>query len=248
VPNKIIHGPGGGLWDNSLEYFRTETGFPLGYYWMLETDGLFQNAAEVENYQKDGKKIQPSALPGDLRYVDQNNDGVINDEDRINVGDPFPDYVYGINLNLKYKALNLMVNANGVADVQVVQSYYNYARYFQNYTSEALGRWHGEGTSNRFPRLDKANTNWTNNSDIYVYQADFLRLNNITLSWDMGKLLRIKPLNQLKLYAAVLNAHTFTKYNGMDPEVGSGQSYMIGRDSGFVPNPRTFMVGVNIKL
>lgn len=248
VPNNIIHGPGGGLWDNSLEYYRTQTGFPLGYYWMLQTDGVFQNEREVENYQQDGKKIQPSALPGDLRYVDQNQDGVINDEDRINVGDPFPDYVYGLNLNLRYKTFNLMLNANGVADVQVVQAYYNYARYFHNYTTEALGRWHGEGTSNRYPRLDKANTNWTNNSDIYVYQADFLRLNNITLSWDIADLVKVRPLSQMKLYAAVLNAHTFTKYNGMDPEVGSGQDYMIGRDNGFVPNPRTIMVGVNIKL
>ncbi|MEX2593839.1 MAG: TonB-dependent receptor [Anditalea sp.] len=248
VPNDIIHGPGGSLWDNSQEYYRTETGFPLGYYWMLETDGLFQNSTDIENYSIGGNMIQPSAVPGDLRYVDQNNDGVINDEDRVNVGDPFPDFVYGINLNLNYKAFNLMVNANGVADVQVVQSYYNYARYFPNYTSEALGRWHGEGTSNYFPRLDKANTNWTNNSDVYVYQADFLRLNNITLSWDIANIMNTQPLNQLRLYVAVLNAHTFTKYNGMDPEIGSGASYQIGQDNGFVPNPRTIMVGVNIKL
>lgn len=249
VPNDIIHGPGGSLWDNSQEYYRTQTGFPLGYYWMLETDGIFQNTSEIENYSKDGNMIQPSARPGDLRYVDQNNDGVINDNDRINVGNPFPDLVYGINLNLNYKrAFSLMINANGVAGGQVVQSYYNYARYFPSYTSEALGRWHGEGTSNHYPRLDKANTNWTNNSDIYVYNADFLRLNNITLSWDLAKTFTTRPLTQLRVYAAVLNAYTFTKYNGMDPEIGSGTGYQIGQDNGFVPNPRTLMVGVNIKL
>ncbi|ASO07412.1 TonB-dependent receptor SusC [Arenibacter algicola] len=248
VPNDIIHGPGGSLWDNSQEYFRTETGKPLGYYWMLETDGLFQNTADVSNYVKDGTPIQPSAVPGDLKYVDQNDDGIINDEDRINVGDPFPDFVYGINLNLNYKDLNLMVNANGMAGLQIVQAYYNYARYFPNYTTEALGRWHGEGTSNHYPRLDKANTNWTNNSDIYVYDGDFLRLSNITLSYDMTKLVNLKPLTQFRVFASVLNAYTFTKYPGMDPEVGQGPDYEMGHDVGFVPNPRTIMVGANIKL
>lgn len=96
--------------------------------------------------------------------------------------------------------------------------------------------------------MDKANTNWTNNSDIYVYNADFLRLNNITLSWDLAKTFTTRPLTQLRVYAAVLNAYTFTKYNGMDPEIGSGTGYQIGQDNGFVPNPRTLMVGVNIKL
>jgi hypothetical protein len=248
VPNDIIHGPGGSLWDNSQEYFRTETGKPLGYYWMLETDGLFQNTTDVNNYIKEGNLIQPSAVPGDLKYVDQNGDGIINDDDRINVGDPFPDFVYGINLNLNYKDLNLMVNANGMAGLQIVQAYYNYARYFPNYTTEALGRWHGEGTSNHYPRLDKANTNWTNNSDIYVYDGDFLRLSNITLSYDITKLVNLNPLTQFRVFASVLNAYTFTKYPGMDPEVGQGPDYEMGHDVGFVPNPRTIMVGANIKL
>ena len=248
VPNDIIHGWGGSLWDNSQEYYRTQTGFPLGYYWMLKTDGIFQNEADVKNYTKDEEMIQPNALPGDLRYVDQNKDGIINDEDRVNCGDPFPDFVYGINLNLGYKGFGLMINANGVADVQIVQGFYNYARYFPNYTTEALQRWHGEGTSNRYPRLDKANTNWTNNSDIYVYQADYLRLNNITLSYDFARKIKIQPFNQVRLYIAVLNAYTFTNYTGMDPEVGFGQDYAIGQDVGFVPNPRTIMIGVNIKL
>lgn len=248
VPNDIIHGPGGGLWANSTEYFRTQTGFPLGYYWMLETDGLFQNTDDVQNYTNSGELIQPNAVPGDLRYVDQNNDGVINDEDRTNVGDPFPDFTYGVNLNFNYKGFDLMVNANGVADVQIVQAYYNYARYFPSYTSEILGRWNGEGTSNHIPRVDKSNTNWTNNSDIYVYEGDYLRLSNITLGYDLSKLVNIKPFKQFRIYASVLNAYTFTGYNGMDPEVGRGQEYAIGQDVGFVPNPRIVQVGANIKL
>lgn len=248
VPNGIIHGPGGGLWDNSQEYFRTETGKPMGYYWMLKTNGVFQNTDEVNSYSKNGKLIQPSAVPGDLKYVDQNNDGIINDADRVNVGHPFPNYTYGINMNLNYRGLDLMVNANGVADVQIVQAYYNYARYYPNYTTEALGRWHGEGTSNHYPRLDKANTNWTNNSDIYVYPGDFLRLSNITLSYDIKKLVNLSPISQFRVFISVLNAYTFTKYDGMDPEVGQGQDYETGHDAGFVPNPRTTMVGVNIKL
>ena len=248
VPNDIIHGPGGGLWDNSAEYFRTQTGFPLGYYWMLETDGLFQNTEDVQSYTNNGELIQPNAMPGDLRYVDQNSDGVINDEDKTNVGDPFPDFTYGVNLNFKYKGFDLMVNANGVADVQIVQAYYNYARYYPNYTTEILGRWYGEGTSSHIPRVDKSNTNWTTNSDIYVYQGDYLKLSNITLGYDFSNLVNIKPFKQLRIYASVLNAYTFTGYNGMDPEVGRGQEYAIGQDVGFVPNPRIVQMGANIKL
>lgn len=248
VPNDIIHGPGGTLWDNSQEYFRTETGKPLGYYWMLKTDGVFENLDEINQYALNGNLIQPSAVPGDLRYVDQNNDGTINDEDRVNVGSPFPDFIYGVNINLSYKELSLGINSNGTSGAQIIQAYNNYARYYPNHTSEALERWHGEGTSNRYPRLNKENSNWTNNSDIYVYSGNFYRLSNITLSYDMKNLVKIKPISQLKVFLSVLNAYTFTKYTGMDPEIGQGNDYEIGYDGGFVPNPRTIMIGANIKL
>jgi hypothetical protein len=249
VPNDIIHGPGGGLTDNNTEYYRTQTGYPLGYFWMLETDGLFQNQEDVNNYSKDGKKVQPNALPGDLKYVDQNNDGVINDGDKVNVGDPFPDYTFGLNMNLGYKGFGLMINGYGAANVQVTQAYTNAARYFPNYTTEALGRWHGEGTSNRYPRLDVNGINWTINSDIYVYDADFFKISNITLSYDFSRSGNIKPISQAKVYIALQNGITFTKYNDFDPEVGRGQSsYMMGNATGFVPNPRTILLGVNFKL
>jgi TonB-linked SusC/RagA family outer membrane protein len=249
VPNDIIHGPGGGLTDNNTEYYRTQTGYPLGYFWMLETDGLFQNQDAVNTYAKDGKKIQPNALPGDLKYVDQNNDGVINDEDKVNVGDAFPDYNFGLNLNFGYKGFGLMITGYGAADVQVVQAYTNAARYFPNYTTEALGRWHGEGTSNHYPRLDVNGINWTINSDIYVYEADFFKINNITLSYDFSRSGSIKPVSQAKVYVTLMNGITFTKYNDFDPEVGRGQSsYMMGHATGFVPSPRTILLGVNFKL
>ncbi len=219
----IVHGLTNMLYDNALEFYhRAETGYPIGYFWGWETNGIFQNEQEVlDNKNSEGKIIQPSALPGDLRYVDQDGDGVINDKDKVMVGDPNPDYIFGFSLGFEYKGFDFSVMANGVAGNQLVQSYRNHANGFANYTSEFLNRWHGEGTSTTIPRVTETNINYLF-SDIFVKDGDFLRISNITVGYDLSKLVKVKYLSQARLYASVQNAFTFTKYNGMDPEVGYG--------------------------
>lgn len=251
VPTRdgIVHGLTNMLYDNSVEFYhRAKTGFPIGYFYGWETDGVFQNESEVLNYRNSGKVVQPNAKPGDLRYVDRNNDGVINEADKTLIGDPNPDFVFGFSAGFNFKNFDFSFAANGVAGNQIFQSYRNHTNGFANYTSEVLGRWHGEGTSNKLPRVTESNVNYLP-SDIFVKDGDFLRISNITLGYDFVDLIKQSYVSQLRFYASVQNAFTFTKYNGMDPEVGYGlENGSSGVDLGFYPRPRTMLIGVNVKF
>jgi len=245
----IVHGLTNMLYDNALEFYhRAETGYPIGYFWGWETDGVFQTEAEVTNYVNNNLVVQPSAKPGDLKYIDQDKNGVINEEDKVMIGDPNPDYLFGLSLGFDYKGFDFSVMANGVAGNQLVQSYRNHSNNYANYTSEILNRWHGEGTSNRIPRVTEANVNYLF-SDIFIKDGDYLRISNVTLGYDLAKIARIKYLSQARIFVSVQNALTFTKYNGMDPEIGYGlENGSAGVDVGYYPRPRTFLLGVNIKF
>ena len=246
----IIHGLTNQLYDNAGEFYhRAETGFPIGYFWGYETAGLFQNEGEVTSHRSgEGTIIQPRALPGDVRYVDQNNDGVINDADKVNIGDPNPDLTYSFSLGFEYKGFDFYALAYGVAGNQIVQSYRNQVNAQANYSNAILGRWHGEGTSNTIPRVTETNVNYQF-SDLFVQDGDFLRINNITVGYDFSKMMDDGLFSKLRLYATVQNALTFTKYDGMDPEVGYGlENGSAGVDVGFYPRPRTYLLGLNVKF
>lgn len=244
--DQIIHGNEGVLFDNSLEFYRAQNGFPIGYFWGLQTDGIFQTEEEVNSYRNNSGLIQPNAQPGDVRYVDLNGDGVINDADKTMIGNPNPDYTFGFNLSGSYKGFDFAVQASGVAGNQIVQSYRNHPNPYANYTTAILERWHGPGSSNTMPRVTEDARNWTNFSDLYIQKGDFLRINTITLGYDFGRILKKDYLQKVRLYASVLNAFTFTKYNGMDPEIGYAEGFASGVDLGYYPRPRTFMIGTNI--
>ncbi|WP_448633369.1 SusC/RagA family TonB-linked outer membrane protein [Pedobacter panaciterrae] len=248
--DEIIHGGENELFNNALEFYRAQTGFPIGYFWGLKTAGIFQNEAEVQNYRSaNGKVIQPTAAPGDVKYVDVNGDGMIDNLDRGMIGNPNPNYTFGITLSGDYKGFDFSVVASGVAGNDIVQSYRNPSSQFGNYTTRILDRWHGEGSSNTIPRLTEDNRNWSNFSDLYIQKGDFLRISNITVGYDLGKVFKKSYLKQVRLYAAALNVYTFTKYDGMDPEIGYGtRGFASGIDLGYYPRPRTFMIGANLKF
>lgn len=248
--DEIIHGGENELFNNALEFYRAQTGFPIGYFWGLKTAGIFQNEAEVQNYRSaGGKVIQPTAAPGDVKYVDINGDGMIDNLDRGMIGNPNPNYTFGITLSGDYKGFDFSIVASGVAGNDIVQSYRNPSSQFGNYTTRILDRWHGEGSSNTIPRLTEDNRNWSNFSDLYIQKGDFLRISNITVGYDLGKVFKKSYLKQVRLYAAALNVYTFTKYDGMDPEIGYGtQGFASGIDLGYYPRPRTFMIGANLKF
>ena len=245
----IIHGDVNMLYDNTPEFYRASNGHPIGYFWGFETAGIFQNKQQIEDWRAAGNGIlQADVQPGDVIYVDQDHNGVIDDNDKVDLGNGTPDFTYGFNLGFSYKNFDFALNAYGAAGNQIVQSYRNHANSHSNYTSAILGRWTGEGTSNRIPRVTETNINWQF-SDLYIQDGDYLRISNITIGYDFAKLINLKAISQARLYFQVQNAFTFTKYDGMDPEIGYGTSdWVSGIDLGYYPRPRTYLIGVNLKF
>jgi TonB-linked SusC/RagA family outer membrane protein len=252
IPNAdgIIHGQQFQIYDNSPEFNRASDGYPAGYFWGYKTNGLFQTEADVASYtSNEGTLLQPSAKPGDVRYVDVTGDGVIDESDKTMIGNPNPKYTFGFSIGADYKGFDLSIQASGVTGNQIVQSYRSPSSKFGNYTTEILDRWHGAGTSNTIPRVTETNENWANFSDLYVHDGDYLRINNVTLGYDLTKIIKQNYLTQCRLYVSALNLFTFTKYNGMDPEIGYGpDAFTSGVDVGYYPRPRTYMVGLNVKF
>lgn len=247
----IIHGPSHVLSQGTSEISRAQVGYPIGYFYGFKANGILQNQQEVNQYV--GPTGQPyfnDQRPGDVRFVDQNNDGVIDDKDKVYLGNPNPDFELGIQLNFEYKNVYLNTTMAGKFGMQVMQSYRSYAdNPKQNYTSDVFDRWHGEGTSNKMPRLGSvSNRNTQFISDIFMQNADYLRINNLTLGYNFNEVLKdFKFISNLKFYVAVNNLYTFTKYDGMDPEVrfGHDAGWASGIDLGLYPQARTVMFGLS---
>lgn len=252
IPNEdgIIHGATGSvLYDNSGEFYRASNGEPIGYFWGYKTAGIFQNRQEIDEWIAAGNGVlQADVQPGDVKYYDINHDGVINEADKVNLGNGMPDFTYGFSLGFDWKGLDFSVTANGSAGNEIVQSYRNVGTTTANYTTRILDRWTGEGTSNKIPRVTNTNINYQF-SDLFIQDGDFLRISNITVGYDFAKLLKSKYISQCRLYAQVQNAFTFTKYDGLDPEIGYGNDgWVSGVDYGYYPRPRTILFGVNLKF
>ena len=240
---------------------RFEEGHPIGYFWGYKTDGVIQNAEDLAAYTatlKDGDPAnshQGSSLKvGDLKFVDVNGDGVVNDDDKTDLGNPTPDVTMGITLGASYKGFDINVTGYAALGQQVARSYRKFTDgEYENFTSEVYSYWNGEGTSNRYPQLAKMNSgvNWQSISDIYIENADYFRLQNLTLGYDFKTIWKNCPFQQLRLYVAAQNLFTITGYKGMDPENGksiANESWVTGVDVGNYPQPRTYMVGVNVKF
>ena len=240
---------------------RFEEGHPIGYFWGYKTDGVIQNEADLAAYTatlKDGDPAnshQGSGLKvGDLKFVDVNGDGIVNDDDKTDLGNPTPDVTMGITLGASYKGFDINVTGYAALGQQVARSYRKFTDgEYENFTSEVYSYWNGEGTSDKYPLFAKMNSgvNWQSISDIYVENADYFRLQNLTLGYDFKTIWKSCPFQQLRLYVAAQNLFTITGYKGMDPENGksiANESWVTGVDVGNYPQPRTYMVGVNVKF
>ena len=257
IPNSegIIHGAQDVLFKGMQEMNRAQEGYPIGYFWGLDMAGIFQNQAEIDNYKnKDGIVIQPDAQPGDVKFVDHNGDGKIDMNDNIDLGNPYPDITMGFSFSLGWKGFDFFFSSNGSFGQQVAQAYRPIDRFQYNYPKKILDRWTGEGSTNSLPRVtqgDEPNGNWLYCSQLYIEDADFWRINNITLGYDFNRLINNSPLGKLRLYMTVQNLATITKYSGMDPEVGytnSSSPWGSGIDLGFYPRPRTILFGLNVEF
>ena len=252
IPNEdgIIHGESGSvLYDNSGEFYRAGNGEPIGYFWGYKTAGIFQNQQEINDWIAAGNGVlQSDVKPGDVKYYDINRDGVINDNDKVNLGNGMPDFTYGFSFGFDWKNFDFSVQAYGQSGNKIVQTLRNVGTTTANYTTQILDRWTGEGTSNKIPRVTNTNINYQF-SDLFIQDGDFLRISSIKIGYDFAKLLKCRYISQCHLYAQVQNAFTFTKYDGMDPEIGYGNSgWVSGIDYGYYPRPRTFLMGVNLKF
>ena len=249
----IIHGPGSVV-QGIAELYRAQVGYPIGYFWTYKTDGVFQNQEEIDAWKAAGKgTIVDDIVPGDLKFVDLNGDGAITDEDKTMTGDPNPDFNVGVNFSVYFKGFDFGVSGYGMFGQQVFRAYRRYSdSQWNNYTTEVYDYWHGEGTSNHYPRLVAGtNYNFMNNTDIFIENSDFFRIQTVTLGYDFKRLWKDAPFSQCRLYVQAQNPWCFTNYKGLDPEVGSSAGmtgWMKGVDLGFYPQAKTFLVGLNLKF
>ena len=251
-PEGIIEGPVGTLATNTLPITRLQEGYPAGYFLGWKHDGLFQTWDDVYNYvNKDGNLIQPSAQPGDIRFRDVNGDGLIDDLDRVSHGCGWPEFQAGLRITMDYKGFDLMIAGNGQFKKTIAKAYAGFVNNNQfNRATEELGRWTGEGTSNFWPRLTTGqHTNYYQISDLRFHKADYFRIGNITLGYNVKRVLPQLPFSRCRVYVTAQNIHTFTPYNGMDPECGYGPSnypWITGVDLGNFPLARTYLFGVQL--
>ena len=232
-------------------FTRGENGQPWPYFYGYKTNGVLQNADEAAAYNalyhtnEAGELVNPSS-PGDFRFVDTNEDGKIDDNDKTKIGKGMPDWTYGLNFNVEWKGFDFMMFWQGTAGNDIFDATMRVDKQNQNLPSWMLGRWTGEGTSNSIPRYVVGNTANLVSSDLYVNDASYLRLKNIQLGYTIPKkILSHIFVDNLRVYVAAENLLTFTKYHGYDPEISSGGT-SLGVDWGVYPQSRTWSVGFNL--
>jgi TonB-linked SusC/RagA family outer membrane protein len=240
---------GASFQSSSYEISRLEVGHPIGAFYGFEVLGIFQSDGDIQNYvNEDGDLIQPNAEPGDFKYADLNGDGTINADDRTFIGDPTPTFTYGFTLSGDWKGLDLLLFATGVAGNDIYNGLRRLDIPSANWTTDALGRWTGVGTSDTYPRLvtGDPNKNFSNPSSFHLSSGAYFRIKTLQIGYTIPKSFTKKiGLQNLRFYISSNNLVTWTKYSGFDPEIG-GSSY--GIDRGFYPQARSFMLGVNVTI
>lgn len=255
LKNKLIEYGNESGWEN-LDSFqgtgdisRAENGKPFPFFYGYKTTGIFQNTDEVKAYKNDkGELLQPTAVPGDVRFVDVDGNGIIDANDRTDIGKGMPDWTFGFNLGVSWKNFDLNMMWQGTAGNDIYDATRRTDIATSNLPSWMLNRWTGEGTSNRIPRFVQGdNVNWQS-SDLYVYDGSYLRLKNIQLGYTLPAALTQKVfISSLRFYVAAENLFTFTKYHGFDPEISSGGT-SLGIDYGVYPQARVWTIGASLSF
>ena len=231
----------------------TEQGETVGLFYGFKTDGIFQNQTEINAHSSEnGSLIQPNAQPGDLKFRDSNNDGVLNDDDLTVIGDPFADFFGGLTANVQYKKFDLSMQWYGTFGNDV----FNYPTTFLysgvqdvNIAKGALDNvWSPENTGAQYPRLTQVdrNGNYQRASDLFIEDASYLRLRNIQLGYNF----KIDGFKKFRVYVSGQNLLTLTNYSGFDPEVAAGGNVIndFGIDYARNPVTKTFLLGLNLTL
>ncbi len=258
----IIHGGSNAIAQNTAELYRLEVGYPIGYFWGYEMEGIIQNEQDLQDYinrncggEKKNSLQGESLQPGDVKFVDYNGNGKIDtgDADKTKIGDPNPDFTMGLNINVSWRGFDFGLNGYGSFGQQVAKSYRQFSDHpDDNYCTDVYTKyWTGEGSTNEYPRFsDGKNANMSEISRVWIEDADFFKISRISLGYDFKKLYSKLPVQKCRLYISLSNFICFTGYSGMDPEVGfgNGTSWASGIDCGYYPSSRAFQVGANINF
>jgi TonB-linked SusC/RagA family outer membrane protein len=236
------------------EFIKASNNEVFPYFYGLKTDGIFQNQAEIDAYTwtdpETGvtKVIQPTAKPGDVRFVDFNNDGSISSDDKTKIGKGMPDWTFGFTLGGDYKNFDLNLFFQGTQGNDMFDFAQRGDIPAMNRPEWMLQRWHGEGTSNRIPRMTSQNPNgnW-NSSDLYIKDGSYIRLKSAQLGYTLPtNVTRKASIQKLRLFVGAENLLTFTSFDGFDPEAATGEYTRLGVDRGIYPQSRTLFVGATI--
>ena len=258
----IIHGGSNAIAQNTAELYRIQVGYPIGYFWGYEMEGIIQNEKQLQEYldrncsgDKANSLQGESLQPGDVMFKDVNGNGKIDkgDDDKTMIGDPNPDFTLGLNINISYKGFDFALNGYGSFGQQVAKSYRQFSDHpDDNYCTDVYTKyWTGEGSTNRYPRFSDGKTaNMSEISRVWIEDADFFKISRISLGYDFKRLYSKLPVQKCRLYVSLSNFFTFTGYSGMDPEVGfgNGASWASGIDCGYYPSARSWQVGLNINF
>lgn len=230
---------------------KTLAGYPIGGFWLIPTAGYFNSTEEVQAYQKEGVLIQPSAEAGDIRFEDTNNDGTINDNDRVYNGSPFPKFTYSVNGNVSYKNIDFSIGFQGVVGNKI----YNATRLELenvtrgvNYLASSLDYWTPENTEASHPRLiwSDPNRNSRSESDRFLESGSYLRLRNLQVGYTFSNAWFGGLIQKARVYFNAENLFTITSYSGYTPDVNTWNVHSRGFDEFIYPSNQTFMMGLNV--
>lgn len=226
---------------------RMEVGQPMGVFYGLQADGIFQNQAEI-NAHPSQTGLGSATSPGDIRYKDINGDGAIDFKDRTYIGKPIADFTLGFNVNVNYKNIDFVAYAYASVGNDLIRNYERTENRL-NKLDYVLDRWTGEGTSNTVPRVTTGATNNNLFSSYFVEDASFLRIQNVQIGYTLpSKVVAKVGISKVRFYAAANNVLTFSKYRGFDPAANTGNPISGGIDYGFYPTPRTYSFGFNVNF
>ncbi|MGD8427690.1 MAG: TonB-dependent receptor [Balneolaceae bacterium] len=247
--NDTIPLPSGNI-DFNYNVARIEADHPVNAFYGYVTNGIFQTQQEVDNYavQVPGADPFNRTSPGDIKFVDLNNDGVIDDNDRTYIGDPNPDFTFALNNSFAYRHFDLSIALQGVAGNEIFNANRIWSEGMssaRNQTTATANRWTGEGTSNTMPRAVYSDPNGnTRASDRYIEDGSYLRIKTVTLGYTVpARLTEKMHVSHARLYITGQNVWTFTKYKGFDPEVP-----VNGIDNNVYPVTRTISLGINLSF
>lgn len=231
---------GGAVGISGYNGSRTTVGESIGHYFGYQTIGVFQNQAEIDGTPNRGPEV-----PGDLIFADSNGDGVVNSDDRVIIGSPIPDFIFGFNFGFNYGGFDMMADFNGTYGNEIYNAKKQVRFNTYNFESSYLDRWIGPGTSNTEPRVTNGGHNYEV-SDRFIEDGSFLRLRNVQLGYTFPMVQISKAnISNLRVYVSGTNVFTFTKYTGYTPEIGGGNLLGTGYDTNIYPIARTFNVGVS---